>query len=108
MNILSVQSGSISYEEFEAAMLSEGVISLDRGNGHWQVKTQLCTINYYPWSARKTIFVPAIPNITEALRFERAEVATVVKLVQDLKAKEKKYASNNNVKKRSDTVRSDG
>lgn len=108
--ILSVQSAKPeTFHEFEEAIIREGFIPTDRGNGHWQVRTKLCVINYYPWSSNKTIYAPAVQNfLATPLRYQGAETATVVKLVQEIKEKEKKYASNNNAEKRSNLVRENG
>jgi hypothetical protein len=106
--ILTNPTAYPEFQEFEEALLKEGLLSMDRGNGHWQVKTKKCVVNYYPWSSSRTIYVPPAPGVLEqALRYQNAEIATVVKLVQDLKGKEKTYANNNNAKEHSNPVRED-
>ena len=102
---MDTSTNTESYEEFEGSVIAQGALPYDRGNGHWQVKTKLCTLNYYPWSSRKTIFMPAVPGFVDVLTHEGADVATVIRLVQEIKAKEKKYASANNPKKRLNSIR---
>jgi hypothetical protein len=75
------------FTEFKETIEDHGATVTDRGNGHWQIKVDKVTLNYYPNSSRGTLFVNAIPGVTSQLRFEKADVNTVLKLVKDFKGK---------------------
>jgi hypothetical protein len=84
----------MSFDEFQELLLDHGVKTVDRGNGHWQIKAGPVTINYYPTSSRRTIYINAVPGVTNAQRHENADEETVIKLVKEFKDKLAKEMSN--------------
>lgn len=47
-----------SFDEFSAAATRHGYETRNCGNGHWQIKREGVTINFYPFSKRQTVFCP--------------------------------------------------
>ena len=78
----------MNFSEFQETVVDNGATAIDRGNGHWQVRVGAVTLNYYPTSSRRTLFVNPIDGVTKTMRFEKADINTVLKLVKDFKGKE--------------------
>lgn len=72
--------------EFEQELLSiDNRIHLSAGDkGHWRIKVGKVTVNYYPFSQNRTIYVNAIPNVQKVIRQHFNEVNDCLKLVKEL------------------------
>ena len=84
----------MNFQEFNEDIVDLGATAHDRGKGHWQVKVGPATINYYPESVNKTIFVNPIRGITESIKMYDATPIDVKNLVKELQRNLTKEKSN--------------
>lgn len=73
-------------EEFEQELLSiNNTIKFAAGiNNHWRIRIGKITVNYYPYSQQRTIYINAVPGIQTVVRKSAVEVKDCFKLVQEL------------------------
>lgn len=76
-------------EEFKQLLLNinDKITFTDHKNNHWRIRIGKVTVNYYPKSLRRTIYVNEIPDIQHPINREAVEVKDCLLLVQELSKK---------------------
>lgn len=85
LSILNNSSGPV-FDDFKTQVesLGSGIKAHERPNNHWQIKVGKATINYYPKSQNRTVYVNSVPGLLLSQTLYSVDYDKCLKLVQDI------------------------